>query len=413
MKLIIISIVLLFSISYISCQEASDIQKVVFGNEVLLHEHLDLLYNKRIGVVTNNTALLSNNVHLVDSLLSLGINVTKLFSPEHGIRGNVSAGQFISSSNDEKTGLPVYSLYGKTKKPTVEMLNDIDVILYDIQDIGVRFYTYISTLYYVLQAGVEYRIPVIILDRPNPLNGIDIAGPVLDKRFASFVGIAPIPVRYGMTAGELAKYFVDNFINVSEKPDLKIIKVKGWRRDYYWKDLNRMWISPSPNIPDFETALIYPGICLIEGTNIAEGRGTEAPFLTFGAPFINSDDLINNLNNANIAGVKFQVANFTPVAIKGKAINPKFEGERCSGIRINIIDRTKFKPVEFSVYLIYSLLQLYPKQFKFNERQFDILAGTDKLRLELLSGKKPYKIFQGWQADNEKFKSERKKYLLY
>ncbi|UCH64553.1 MAG: DUF1343 domain-containing protein [Ignavibacterium sp.] len=413
MKLFLTTVTLIFSLTNLGCQDVPDEQKVLFGNEVLLNEHLELLKGKRIGIVTNHAALLPNKVHLVDSLLSLGINVIKLFSPEHGIRGEYSAGQFISSATDEKTKLPVFSLYGDTKKPTTEMLNNIDLILYDIQDIGVRFYTYISTLYYVLEAATENDIPVIILDRPNPLNCIDIAGPTLEINFKSFVGIAPIPVVYGMTAGELANYFAENHLIVSKKPDVRVIKISGWKRSYYWKELNRLWIPPSPNIPDFETALVYPGTCFIEGTNIAEGRGTETPFLTIGAPFISSEDLISKLNLINIKGVSIEPANFTPAEIEGKAVNPKYEGVECNGIRITITDEDDFKPVDFSIYLIHSLLQLYPEQVKFNEQHFDRLAGTDKLRLELLSGKDPSNIIGAWQQDIEKFNLERKKHLLY
>lgn len=413
MKLTTIIYILLFSISKISCQNVSDNQEILFGNEVLLNEKLELLKGKRIGFVTNHTALLPNNVHLVDSLLSLEINVTKLFSPEHGIRGNISAGQFISSSTDEITGLPVYSLYSNSKKPSPAMLEDIDIILYDIQDVGVRFYTYISTLYYVLQAASENGIPMIVLDRPDPLNGIDIAGPMLDTKFKSFIGIAPIPVIYGMTVGELTNYFIDNLINVDEKPDIRIIKMRGWKRNYNWEELNRMWIPPSPNIPNFETAFVYPGTCFIEGTNVSEGRGTDDPFLTIGAPFVNSDELINELNTMKIPGVSIKPTSFTPVDIIGKAMNPKFEGVNCNGIRISVTDDTIFNPVEFGIKLIYSLLQLYPEHLEFNEQHFDRLAGTDKLRIELLSGKNPSIIIEEWQQDIEYFKSQRKKFLLY
>jgi uncharacterized protein YbbC (DUF1343 family) len=413
MNLFLTTVTIIFTLANLGCQGEPDDQKVRFGNEVLLNEHLELLQGKRIGIVTNHTALLPNKVHLVDSLLSLGINVTKLFSPEHGIRGDYSAGQFILSTTDKKTKLPVFSLYGDSKKPTAEMLNDIDLILYDIQDIGVRFYTYISTLYYVLEAAAENEIPTIILDRPNPLSGIDVAGPVLEVNFKSFVGIVPIPVVYRMTAGELAIYFVENHLNVNKKADVRIIKINGWKRNYYWKDLNRFWNPPSPNIPDFETALVYPGTCFIEGTNIAEGRGTETPFLTIGAPFISSEELLSKLNLINIKGVSIKPTNFTPADIEGKAVNPKYEGVECNGIRITITDKDIFKPVDFGIHLIHSLLQLYPEQLKFNEQHFDRLAGTDKLRLELLSGKDPSNIIEGWQQDIEKFNLERKKYLLY
>jgi uncharacterized protein YbbC (DUF1343 family) len=414
MKFNTIIIILLLSISNISCQNATENQKVILGNEVLLNENLELLNGKRIGLVTNHTSLLPNNVHLVDTLLALGINVTKLFSPEHGIRGNISAGQLISSTSDEKTGLPLFSLYGNTKKPSPAMLKDIDILLYDIQDLGVRFYTYISTLYYVLQAASENNIPIIVLDRPNPLNGVDIAGPLLEIKFKSFIGISSIPVVYGMTVGELANYFIKyDRLDVDKKPGLTVIGMKGWKRNYNWHDLNLKWIPPSPNIPDFETAQAYPGTCFIEGTNVSEGRGTHHPFLTIGAPYINADDLIKELNAINISGVSLKSISFTPVEIEGKALNPKYKGINCNGIKISITDEAKFKPVKFGIILIYSLLQLYPQQFKFNEQHFDKLAGTDKLRLDLLSDKALSIIVDGWQQDLEIFNSKRKNILIY
>ena len=414
MKFNTIIFFLLLSMSNISCQNTTNNQKVILGNEVLLKESLELLTGKHIGLVINHTSLLPNNIHLADTLLALGINVTKLFSPEHGIRGNISAGQLISSTTDKKTGLPVYSLYGNTKKPSPEMLKDVDIILYDIQDVGVRFYTYISTLYYVLQACSENGIPIVVLDRPNPLNGLDIAGPLLESKFKSFIGIASIPIVYGMTVGELANYFVEyEFMAADEKPNITVIKMKEWKRNYNWRDLNLKWIPPSPNIPDFETAQVYPGTCFIEGTNVSEGRGTDHPFLTIGAPYINADELIKELNTRNIAGVNLIPISFTPVDKKGKADNPKYKDVNCNGIKISIIDEVNFKPVTFGIILIHSLLRLYPKQFKFYSQHFDNLAGTDKLRMNLLAGKDPSKIVDDWQKDLEIFKSKRQNILIY
>lgn len=398
----------------LSCQTSISKDHVSFGDELLLSENLELLNGKQIGVVTNQSAVLPNNVHLVDTLLSLGINITPIFSPEHGIRGEFSDGRKISSSTDDKTGIQIYSLYGSTKKPTKEMLKNIDIILFDIQDIGTRFYTYISTLYYILQSAAENNLPVIVLDRPNPISGILVSGPLLDLNYSSFIGIAPIPVLHGMTIGELAELFVkENFINSSSKPELIVIKMKGWERNYFWDDIDREWIPTSPNIPKFETSLIYPGTGFLEGTNVSEGRGTDDPFLTIGAPFINSEELINKLKSFQFAGIEFSPSSFTPVSIKGKAVNPKYEGIKCYGVKFNITDKRKFNAVEFGVYLIYSLLKLYPENFKFKNEYFDKLAGTDKLRKDLLAGKTPSAIIKSWESEINKFKSIRKNYLLY
>ena len=398
----------------LSCQPYESNNHVYFGDEVLIKENIELLKDKRVGVVTNHSAVLPNNVHLVDTLLALGINITALFSPEHGIRGKFSDGSKISSSTDDIKGIPIFSLYGNVKKPTKEMLNNIDIILFDIQDIGVRFYTYISTLYYLLQSAAENNLPVIVLDRPNPIGGLRVGGPVLDINYRSFIGIVPIPVLHGMTIGELAELFVkENFINTSSKPELIVIKMKGWKRNYFWDEIGREWIPTSPNIPNFETSLIYPGTAFLEGTNISEGRGTDNPFLTIGAPFINSKELINILKSLQIAGIDFSPSSFTPVNIKGKAVHPKYEGINCYGVKFKLTDKKKFNAVEFGIYLIYSLLKLYPDNFKFKNNHFDKLAGTDKLRKDLLAGKNPSAIISIWEIELEKFKSIRKKYLLY
>ena len=397
-----------------SCQPSDCSTHVYFGDELLLKENIGLLIDKRVGVVTNHSAILPNNVHLVDSLIALRIDVTVLFSPEHGIRGEISDGSKIVSSTDDKTGIPIFSLYGSTKKPTKEMLNNIDIILFDIQDIGARFYTYISTLYYILQSAAENNLPVVVLDRPNPVNGLRVGGPVLDLNYSSFIGIAPIPVMHGLTIGELAELFVnENFITTGSKPELTVIKMKGWKRNYYWDDMDREWIPTSPNIPKFETSLIYPGTCFIEGTNVSEGRGTDDPFLTIGAPFINSAELIDRLTSLQIAGIEFFPSSFTPVNLKEKATHPKYEGINCDGVKFMITDKKKFNAVEFGVYLIYSLIKLYPDNFKFRENYFDKLAGTDKLRKDLLAGKNPSAIIKSWENELEEFKSIRKKYLQY
>ena len=243
---------------------------------------------------------------MIDTLLSLGINITALYSLEHGFDLDFADGVFIKNSDEKIKSIPVHSLYGKNKKPTKEMLVDVDIILFDVQDVGARFYTYISSLFYILQTAAENNIKVIILDRPNPLGGKRAEGPVLNEDYKSFFGIAPIPILHGMTIGELAMLFISENYIASTSPDIEIIKMKGWERNNYWDDLNLTWLPTSPNIPTFETALVYPGTCLIEGTNISEGRGTENPFLTIGAPFINPDNLINELNMMK------QLASYSP-----------------------------------------------------------------------------------------------------
>jgi uncharacterized protein YbbC (DUF1343 family) len=410
-----VSIFLIFAAFIsLSCQPSVKKNPVYFGDEILLKENLELLKGKRIGVVTNHSAILPNGVHLVDSLISLEVNIQALFSPEHGIRGEMSDGVNIASLIDIKTGIQVYSLYGKTKIPSFEMLEDIDIILLDIQDIGARFYTYISTLYYVLQSATVNSIPVVVLDRLNPISGIRVEGPILDPMFKSFIGIATIPVVHGMTIGELTNYFSNDILMENDKePDFKVIKMKGWNRNNYWDDLNREWIPTSPNIPKFETALVYPGTCFIEGTNVSEGRGTDNPFLTIGAPFINSEDLINELRSLKIFGVDISAASFTPVDVKGKAVNPKYEGILCNGLMMNVTDKKSFNAVRFGIKLIYALLKLYPDDFRFRTEHFDLLAGSSNLREDLLSGKIPSEIISSWQIELDKFKTNRAKYLLY
>ena len=413
MKYNFLILIILISFTEVGCQANPTNQKVFFGDEILLKENLYLLQNKSIGIVTNQTAVLPNKIHLIDTLLSLGLKIKVLFSPEHGIKGDLTAGEKISSSADSISGTPVYSLYGDNKTISKEMLKDIDVILYDIQDVGTRFYTYISTLYYVLQSASKTNIPVIILDRPNPLGGNKIEGPVMETAYKSFVGIAQIPIVYGMTVSELANYFVNESIKTEKKPEIKVIEMRGWNRNDYWDNLEREWIPTSPNIPNFETALVYPGTCLIEGTNISEGRGTDNPFLTIGAPFINSEKLIQGLDLFNNKAVSYSASIFTPIDIKGKASNPKYSGIECYGIEISVTDKKKFNAIEFGVQLIYALLKLYPEKFQFNSKHFDLLAGTNKLREDLLAGKTPSYIIDSWNSELNKFKSIRKKYLLY
>jgi len=390
-------------------------KKLEIGADRLISNYMNLIVGKRIGLVTNASGVLSNGTLLVDSLYKIkGVKITALFEPEHGIRGNSPAGIAVKNSVDAKTGIPVYSLFGANKKPTAGMLKNVDVLIYDIQDVGARFYTYISTLFYIIQAGAENHIPVIVLDRPDPINGINIEGPIRKNDEASFVGIAPIPIIYGMTAGELAKFYVgEGYIGKNLKADITIIKMKNWDRKFYLDYYQLPWIDPSPNIPNIETAIVYPGLCLIEGTNVSEGRGTYHPFINIGAPYITSNLLINKLKEYHVKGVELRPVKFTPVDIPKMSANPKYKGETCSGITIHINNRKQFKAVHFGIKLLCALHALYPFKFKFRNAEFDRLSGDKSIREKILAGESPEKIIRSWQKELKTFLVIRKKYLLY
>lgn len=267
-------------------------------------------------------------------------------------------------------------------------------------------------MFYVLESAGENNIPVIILDRPNPIGGSYVDGPVLDPYFKSFVGITEIPITHGMTVGELANYFVgEKLINNADKVAIKVIKCKNWQREIPQQFFSK-WNSPSPNINSLETAIIYPGTCLLEGTNISEGRGTRFPFLQFGAPFINSEDVISKLNLLKVEGAELLPVAFIPEDIEEMATNPKFEGQTCYGIKVRVTDPQKFEAVKFGVKLIYVLNKLYGNKIKFNS-SFDKLAGTDELKELIVKKLDPEKIFASWQRDLTKFEKKRKNYLLY
>lgn len=390
-------------------------EKVLTGADLLISEKLDLVENKKLGIITNHTALLSNGTHLVDKLNSLdNIFITKLFGPEHGIRGEVPDGQVINDWVDSKTGIPVFSLYGKTKKLTKEMLINVDLLIFDIQDIGARFYTFISTMYYAIESAAENNIPIIILDRPNPINGVTVEGPVLDSQFKSFVGIAELPIRHGMTVGELAQFFNQLYVSETEqKADLTVIKMKNWAREFNYNNCRLKWIKPSPNIPTLETAMVYPGLCLLEGTNISEGRGTLKPFLQFGSPFINADSVIIELNLLGNYGCKLTSVKFIPVSIPNMSMYPKYKNQECSGIEISMIENSKFEPINFTINLIFVFNKLYPDEFKFNNSRIDKLWGSSSLREAILENKSPEEIINNYKSELESFKRTRKNYLLY
>ena len=419
LKVIKIISVLFFSIlTFSSCTfiaQTSEQNKVAVGADILLSEKFNLIKNKRVGIITNHTALLNNGTHLVDTLFNRNdVEITALFGPEHGIRGNTADGQSIKNGIDVKTGLKVFSLYGKNKQPTKEMLRNIDIMIFDIQDIGARFYTFISTMFYAIKSAAQNEIPILILDRPNPINGIDVQGPVLSKEFKSFVGIAEIPIRHGMTVGELAKFF--NRVEILETrktAKLTVIKMKNWQRNFYYDDCKIKWIKTSPNMPTLNTAIVYPGMCLLEGTNISEGRGTKFPFLLIGSPFINSTEVIKKMHLLGLNGIELSPKIFIPKTIPHKAYKPKYENEKCNGIKLNVTNRKNFNPINFSVKLIYTFHKLYPKKFGFRNNWIDKLWGSSSLRKMIEENKTPNEIIKSWQFQLNKFKKERKQFLLY
>ena len=340
--------------------------QVQTGLDVLINEKLEIIKGKKVGLVTNHTGVDRSGKPNYEILMLLSdVDLQAIFAPEHGFFGNVSRGQKVDDLKQD--GLPViYSLYGKTDKPTPDMFEGLDVIIYDIQDIGARFYTYISTLGLVMEAAAEADIPVIVLDRPNPLNGITIEGPVLDINYKSFVGMYPIPIRYLLTIGELAKMIIGEKW-IEHVPKLTVIEMAGWERTMYYDDTGLSWISPSPNIPDLETAILYPGMCLFEGTNVSEGRGTNYPFQYIGAPWINSSKIIKAIEGKHIPGVVFEPISFIPISIPGKSLKPKFENEKCYGIKIILIENKIYKSVDTAVQLLKIIQELYPEKFQWND----------------------------------------------
>ncbi len=370
----------------------TDYHKIVTGDEQT-SAYFPLLKGKRVAVVANQSAIIGKT-HLVDTLLASGIRVVRIFSPEHGFRGNKSAGAHINNGKDAETGLPIVSLYGKHRKPTAEDLRGVDVVLFDLQDVGTRFYTYISTLSLVMEACAENRIPVIVLDRPNP-NGFYVDGPVLKPAFKSFVGMHPIPVVYGMTIGEYARMVNgEHWLKNGVTCDLTVIPMKKYRRNMIVK----LPVKPSPNLPDWQAVYLYPSLCFLEGTVVSVGRGTDKPFQIFGYP-----------------GMKGNYV-FTPRSIPGASLHPKFEGKTCRGQDLTgYAENYRHNPPRIELkWLLEAYHELTAMGVKpFFRGSFDRLAGTDSLRLQIEKGYSEQQIRQSWKKDLQQFMHIRKKYLMY
>jgi uncharacterized protein YbbC (DUF1343 family)/CubicO group peptidase (beta-lactamase class C family) len=374
--------------------------KVLTGIDVLKRDGFKELAGLRVGLVTNHTGRDREGRQTIDVLRSApGVQLVALFSPEHGIRG--LADEKISDSKDEQTGLPIFSLYGETRRPQAEQLKNLDAIVYDIQDIGTRFYTYISTLGYVMEEAAKVHLPVFVLDRPNPIGGVDVEGPVADAEKLSFIAYHPIPVRHGMTIGELARLY-----NEQKKLgcDLRVIKMDGWRRSSWFDETNLTWINPSPNMRSLTEATLYPGVGLLETTNLSVGRGTDTPFELVGAPWIDGQELAAYLNGRGISGVRFVPARFTPQA-------SVFKGVECRGVNIVIISRAQFRPVLAGVEMAVALRRLYPNDWKVDD-YLRLLANADTLA-RVKRGEAATDIMRSWSVGLEKFQQERRRFLLY
>tara|TARA_B100000315_G_C14593817_1_gene597506 strand:- start:6713 stop:7861 length:1149 start_codon:yes stop_codon:yes gene_type:complete len=378
----------------------------------LLENYSFKLANKNIGLITNHTGIDKSGSPNWEILQTItGTKISAIFSPEHGFSGAFAAGESVSYESN-KQNITFYSLYGKTRKPTPQMLDNIDMLIYDIQDIGVRFYTYITTLGLVLEAAGEMNIPVIILDRVNPIKSNEVSGPVLKSHFKSFVGFYPIPTVYGMTPGELAQMIIGEKW-IDSNPFLEVIKLINWKHQHWFDETELKWINPSPNIPDLETALIYHGLCLIEATNVSEGRGTDNPFRWVGAPWINGEKLSEKLNGVQLSGVEFNPVQFTPINLPGKAVNPKYENELCQGISIHITNRNIYDSIKTGVSILTEIYSLHPDNFELNQNRMNQLWGSDYLANSLKDGLGFATICKSYLQDLEQFEKLRSKYLLY
>ena len=386
--------------------------KVRLGSERLLAS--GALKNKRVGVVSNPASIDASFRHIVRAVASEpGVTLAAIFGPQHGYRADVQDNMIETAhAHDPTRGVPVYSLYSETREPTAEMLKGLDVLVIDLQDVGSRIYTFIYTMANCLRACRKHGVPVIVTDRPNPVGGESVGGPMLLKGFESFVGQFPIPLRHGMTIAELARFFNEAF---GIGADLTVVPMDDWQRRMYYDDTGLPWVMPSPNMPTVETAIVYPGAVLFEGTNVSEGRGTTRPFELIGAPWVDPDVLAEKLAAYELRGVHFRPVVFEPTF-------HKHAKQACGGCQIHVLDRNDFRPVESAVAVLVEIRAQNPKAFQWREPPyeyeheklpFDILAGSSDLRQQIEAELPARTIYYSWLPENERFRTERKPFLLY
>jgi uncharacterized protein YbbC (DUF1343 family) len=386
----------------------------VLGLEKLLDEGLRGLRGARLGLICNQSSVNHQLRHAADLLSEHSdANLTALFGPQHGIRGDVQDNMVETAhAVDRATGIPIYSLYSETREPTEEMLSNVDALVFDMQDVGCRIYTFVYTLANCMRAAKRYGKRVIVCDRPNPINGVSVAGTVLEPEFASFVGQFPLATRHGMTVGELALMFNQKFgINC----DLEIIKMSGWSREQWLDETSAPWVIPSPNMPTVDTTIIFPGTVHLEGTQMSEGRGTTRPFELVGAPYIVAEEYARQLNSIGFPGVYFRACGFQPTF-------QKHAGQTCGGVQIHVTERDACEPVIVGVAVVKIAHDLYPEHFKWKEppyeyvydkNPFDVIAGTGKLRASIERQESLDSIESGWQEALTIFRREREPFLLY
>ncbi len=373
-----------------------------------------MIAGRRVGLVSNPASIDAEYRHAADRLASDSeVRLTALFGPQHGFRSNLQDNMIETPhAQDARRRVPVFSLYSETREPTAEMLQEVDVLVIDLQDVGTRVYTYIYTMANCLRAAARHGVHVIVCDRPNPIGGDAIEGPTLRQEYSSFVGQFPIPLRHGMTIGELARLFNDEFrINAA----VDVVPLGGWRRSMYHDETALPWIIPSPNLPTLDSAIVYPGAVLFEGTRLSEGRGTTRPFELVGAPWIDGDRLADAMNARALPGVHFRSAFFEPTF-------QKHAGQTCGGCQVHVLDRQAFQPVRAAVELIAEFRRQAPAQFGWREPPYeyehvkapiDILYGSDRLRLTIDAGASIDTVTTSWRADEDAFRRQREKYLLY
>ena len=381
--------------------------RVQTGIEALAAQQFAPLAGKRVGLITNHTGRTPDGRRTIDLLhRAPGVRLTAIFAPEHGLRGT-REDRNIESGRDPATGVPVYSLYQRGRyRPTPEMLRQVDVLVYDIQDVGARFYTYITTLGYMLEEAARAKIPIYVLDRPNPINGVAVEGPMLEEKYFSFVGYMPMPIRHGMTVGELARMF-----NGEKKlgTEVHVIRMRGWRRSQWMDETGLPWVNPSPNIRSLTQAILYPGVCLLESKQVSVGRGTATPFQLVGAPWFRASQMVEYLNERQVAGVRFRARRFRPNS-------SLFRGQQCQGVEVLLTDRNALNAVALGVELLSAVVKFHPGRFDLGGIMR--LLGNDATAARILSpvkqdGEDPRQIVESWQAELEAFRKLRARYLLY
>ncbi len=391
-------------------------QKVKTGAEVLAAREFSDFRGQRVGLIVNHTARVGDR-HLVSLVHEApGVTVAAIFGPEHGWRGTEEDGVAIEDGRDTETGAPVYSLYGQHRRPTPAMLRGLDALIYDIQDVGARFYTFISTMGLAMQAAAEAGIPFVVLDRPNPISGDYVSGFVLEPAHRSFVGQYAIPIAHGLTTAELAGMLVgEGLLPDLHGLKLAVIAMEGYDRTMQWPDTGLPWVNTSPNIPGFQTALVYPGTCFFEATSASEGRGTKTPFTLLGAPWADGQALASALSSAQLPGVRFTAAAFAPAPTPGMDMNPKLSGQDLQGIQIQVTERRLYQSVETGIHILHAFYEAAPDKAAFLSRPgwLSRLSGTGRLLAMLQAGNTPAEIIRAWQGEVTAFRARRGLYLLY